>query len=119
MTLDFEKVEIGKSEVYWKNIDRYELTFGDRKLVLHKEEDSNGGDTHYMEGKDLFKEEELEPIEHALWNEELEDFQYDRILKTLNGGLWGTSHEFTNYISQYSPYWVYCVPNKKSMEMVI
>ena len=74
MTLDFEKVEIGKSEVYWKNIDRYELTFGDRKLVLHKEEDSNCGDTHYMEGKDLFTEEELEQIEHALWNEELEDF---------------------------------------------
>ena len=26
MTLDFEKVEIGKSEVYWKNIDPFDST---------------------------------------------------------------------------------------------
>ena len=59
MALDLENVEIGKSEVYWKNVDRYELTFGDRKLVLHKEEDSNGGDTHYIEGYNLFTKEEI------------------------------------------------------------
>jgi hypothetical protein len=73
MALDLQNVEIGKSEVYWKNIDRYELTFGDRKLVLHKEEDSNGGDTHYMEGYNLFTKEEIAQIEEELWCDGFED----------------------------------------------
>ena len=63
-----------KSEVYWKNINRYELEIGARVATLHKVEDSNGGETIWMyDTEDLFTEEEVEYIEHLLWNDELEE----------------------------------------------
>jgi len=74
---DREEMDIkttSKSEVYWKNINRYELEIGDRVATLHKVEDSNGGETIWMyDTEDLFTEEEVEHIEHLLWNDELEE----------------------------------------------
>ena len=74
---DREEMDIkttSKSEVYWKNINRYELEIGARVATLHKVEDSNGGETIWMyDTEDLFTEEEVEYIEHLLWNDELEE----------------------------------------------